>query len=342
MADLSTTLADCVLVPLIFNAQRFHCRLDHVPTVMRLRGLPRHGRPSRPPSPRPAPMPRPEPVPAPIPAAGRPTGCARSSPVARRRGDDHPRRRRRARAPWDSLNLRDEVGDDPLAVRENRARLHASIGRSSVLLAQVHGADVCTLEDLPPGAEQAQPAERVRADGCVTATSARACEIEVADCLPVLFADRRGAGGRRGPRRLARAGGGDAGATLARVCALAGAAPDEIECWLGPCIGPTHFEVDPEVVAPFSARRWRLSAARFHQPSPGGQGRSMLDLAALGRERLRRAGVMALGGNDSNLSWCTPQRSGAVFPPIATVPAPTHGHRWSGGPAITPEMQRLT
>ncbi|NML14532.1 maleylacetoacetate isomerase [Azohydromonas caseinilytica] len=30
------TLADCVLVPQIFNAQRFECRLDHVPTVMRV------------------------------------------------------------------------------------------------------------------------------------------------------------------------------------------------------------------------------------------------------------------------------------------------------------------
>ncbi|WP_066334324.1 maleylacetoacetate isomerase [Azohydromonas lata] len=29
-------LADCVLVPQVFNAQRFNCRLDHVPTVMRV------------------------------------------------------------------------------------------------------------------------------------------------------------------------------------------------------------------------------------------------------------------------------------------------------------------
>ena len=29
-------LADCVLVPQIFNAQRLECRLDHVPTVMRV------------------------------------------------------------------------------------------------------------------------------------------------------------------------------------------------------------------------------------------------------------------------------------------------------------------
>ena len=32
------TLADCVLVPQILNAQRFDCRLDHVPTVMRVFG----------------------------------------------------------------------------------------------------------------------------------------------------------------------------------------------------------------------------------------------------------------------------------------------------------------
>lgn len=32
------TLADCVLVPQVLNAQRFECRLDHVPTVMRVFG----------------------------------------------------------------------------------------------------------------------------------------------------------------------------------------------------------------------------------------------------------------------------------------------------------------
>jgi len=30
------TLADCVMVPQIVNAQRFDCRLDHLPTVMRV------------------------------------------------------------------------------------------------------------------------------------------------------------------------------------------------------------------------------------------------------------------------------------------------------------------
>jgi maleylacetoacetate isomerase len=30
----SPTLADCCLVPQVFNAQRFHCPLDHLPTLM--------------------------------------------------------------------------------------------------------------------------------------------------------------------------------------------------------------------------------------------------------------------------------------------------------------------
>ena len=34
--DDTPTLADCVLVPQIFNAQRLACRLDHVPNVMRV------------------------------------------------------------------------------------------------------------------------------------------------------------------------------------------------------------------------------------------------------------------------------------------------------------------
>ena len=32
------TMADCALVPQIANAERFECRLDHVPTVMRIFG----------------------------------------------------------------------------------------------------------------------------------------------------------------------------------------------------------------------------------------------------------------------------------------------------------------
>jgi len=32
----AVTLSDVLIVPQIFNARRFDCRLDHVPTVMRI------------------------------------------------------------------------------------------------------------------------------------------------------------------------------------------------------------------------------------------------------------------------------------------------------------------
>jgi maleylacetoacetate isomerase/maleylpyruvate isomerase len=32
----AVTIADILIVPQIFNAQRFECRLEHVPTVMRI------------------------------------------------------------------------------------------------------------------------------------------------------------------------------------------------------------------------------------------------------------------------------------------------------------------
>jgi len=62
--------------------------------------------------------------------------------------------------------------------------------------------------------------------------------------------------------------------------------------------------VGAEVVEAFLGAQAGACGA-FHRPSAAGGGRSMLDLAGLGRDRLRRAGVQALGGNDSSLAWCT-------------------------------------
>jgi YfiH family protein len=207
-----------------------------------------------------------------------------------------------SRVPYDSLNLRDEVGDDPRAVEINRARLHAAIGRPSLLMQQVHGTVVCRLDEVAHG-------DRPVADACVTATSARACEIQVADCLPVLFAHRGGrsvGAAHAGWRGLA---GGVLEATLAAVCALAGADPGDIECWLGPCIGPDRFEVGPDVIAAFGADvakpgpRWR----------PGVPGKWLADLSGLARDRLSAAGVRVQRGNDGTAFWCTLSDPGRYF-----------------------------
>jgi len=204
--------------------------------------------------------------------------------------------------PFEAFNLREGLGDDPAAVATNRALLQQIVGRPTRLLSQVHGVAVHRLESMA-----ALPEMPPVADAVVTASSAVACEIQVADCLPVLFAH---AGGRAvgaahaGWRGLA---GGVLEATLAQVCALAGAPPCEIECWLGPCIGPTRFEVGAEVLLAFGASPAHPGAC-FQPAQPG---KWLADLPALARQRLAVTGVQRMGGNDGATEWCTlsdPQR----------------------------------
>ena len=88
-----------------------------------------------------------------------------------------------SRAPWDSLNLGEHVGDAPEAVAGNRARLQQALGARPVFLRQVHGTDVL---ELGPETVAGQ------ADACFTFATGVACTIQVADCLPVLLWDRQG------------------------------------------------------------------------------------------------------------------------------------------------------
>lgn len=204
--------------------------------------------------------------------------------------------------PFDAFNLRDGLGDDPVAVAANRALLQEIVGRPTQLLSQVHGVAVHLLESMAE-----PPATPPVADAVVTASSAVACEIQVADCLPVLFAH---VGGRAvgaahaGWRGLA---GGVLEATLAHVRALADASAGDIECWLGPCIGPTRFEVGADVLLAFGASPEQPGAC-FRPARPG---KWLADLPALARQRLAAAGVQQMAGNSGAPDWCTlghPQR----------------------------------
>jgi polyphenol oxidase len=76
-----------------------------------------------------------------------------------------------------------------------------------------------------------------------------------------------------------------------------GAAAQEIHAWLGPCIGPAHFEVGPEVAQAFAADADCLA----WRPRPDGDPRWRADLPALARARLRRAGLRLISGG----RWCT-------------------------------------
>jgi YfiH family protein len=207
--------------------------------------------------------------------------------------------------PYDSLNLGDHVGDDAAAVARNRAVLQEAIGTRPVFLQQVHGSGVARLDARTPDGAQA--------DGCVATQAGVACTIMVADCLPVLFADGAGravAAAHAGWRGLA---GGVLEATARGLWDAAGQAPAEAArttiAWLGPCIGPTAFEVGDEVRQAFVALQ-PGAAAMFR---PHGPGKWLADLQGLARMRLSSLGISQVHGNDGSDAWCSVRNPSRFF-----------------------------
>jgi YfiH family protein len=182
------------------------------------------------------------------------------------------------------MNLGLGSGDDAAAVAANRARLLAVLPAAPRWLRQVHGGVVVRADDV--GAP-------VEADAAFTCTPGVVAAVMVADCLPVLLADRGGrcvAAAHAGWRGVA------AGVIQSTVRAMRdalGEADAELVAYLGPAIGPAHFEVGPEVLAAMSALPDARKAFR-----PRGA-KYFADLYGLARQALRQADVRAIhGGSD--------------------------------------------
>jgi len=193
--------------------------------------------------------------------------------------------------PYDSLNVGAHVGDEAAAVAENRQRVsaHLKLPLEPLWLEQVHGIEVLDLDAARSAASAAAPT----ADAAIARGAGNVCVMQVADCMPVLFASRDGsavAAAHAGWRGLA---GGVLEATVARL----GVAPGKLIAWLGPAIGPRHFEVGGEVRAAFLRHDAGASEA-FHLNA---RGRWQCDLGALARRRLGALGVTAVFGG----AWCT-------------------------------------
>ncbi len=214
-----------------------------------------------------------------------------------------------SRAPWDSLNLGDHVGDDPGSVAANRRLYAQSLGVRPVFLQQVHGTGRVAIDaDTPDGTQ---------ADACFTRERGVACTIMVADCLPVLFADTHSglvAAAHAGWRGLLGEGGQHVLASALQPLQVA-----HTQTWLGPCIGPAAFEVGPEVRQAYIDDD--AASVRFFIPASADQstgkstGKWLADLPGLARHRLQALGLPPerIHGNDGSPAWCTVTQRSRFF-----------------------------
>ncbi|MDE2593986.1 MAG: peptidoglycan editing factor PgeF [Burkholderiales bacterium] len=212
--------------------------------------------------------------------------------------------------PYAGFNLGTHVGDEPGAVAANRSQLEAAVGQPALWLNQVHGN---TVVHATP--ELARSGALVDADGSYATQAGVICTVMVADCLPVLLAapDGRGVAAlHAGWRGLA--GAGDMGGRgilesgVHTLCEAASCDPADLSAWLGPCIGPTAFEVGADVLEGFGPG---AAACFTPQARTGadGQPRWLADLPALARARLAHLGLgLGLGLGLAQIhggQWCT-------------------------------------
>jgi polyphenol oxidase len=212
-------------------------------------------------------------------------------------------------APYDSLNLGARIGDLAEAVAENRRRVSEQLRLPAepVWLEQVHGVEVVELGGIGVaggvGATgRSDPRDRApTGDASVARGVGQVCAIRVADCMPVLFAARDGSvvgAAHAGWRGLA---GGVLEATIGRL----GVPAAELIAWMGPAIGPKHFEVGDDVRAAFTATDAGAASAFV----ANARGRWQCHLYALARRRLSALGVSGIYGG----GWCTFADAGRFF-----------------------------
>ena len=199
----------------------------------------------------------------------------------------------RSKSPFNTFNLGLHVGDSDADVLQNRSLLQSTLGARPVFMQQVHGKTVLQIND--------QTQDGLQADGSFTRQTGVVCTMMVADCLPILFCDSKGT-------QVAAVHAGWRGLAGANGRGIMEAARSVFECdaenllvWLGPCIGPSAFEVGDEVRAAFIAGLPE-SASAFQSL---GKVKWLADLPALASQRLKALGITQVYGNNSNPAWCT-------------------------------------
>lgn len=169
-------------------------------------------------------------------------------------------------------NFGTHTADEPENVIDNRARLRSLLPADPVWLRQIHGNRVIDAASVLPG-------EIPDADASFTNQSGVVCAVMTADCLPVLFCDTTGSvvgASHAGWRGMA------AGVLQNTIAAMRAAGAGDLQAWMGPAIGPRHFEVGAEVLAAFAEQDPRAAAAfRSIASQPGKYTANLYHLARL-------------------------------------------------------------
>jgi polyphenol oxidase len=191
--------------------------------------------------------------------------------------------------PYDTLNVAAKVGDDAVAVEENRRRVAAALGYEPPALAlarQVHGTDVLTVEG--------RTGLVGTGDGLVTDSPGPVLGLLTADCAPVVLLGRR----------LAVAHAGWRGLTAGIIAEAAAAAAPVRAAWVGPSIRSCCYEVGPEVVDAFTAAGLPVAGDRH------------VDIAGAAGAAARAAGAEAVAVSTTCTScdpgWFSYRRDGTT------------------------------
>lgn len=161
------------------------------------------------------------------------------------------------------LNLGFTAADERAAVTENRRLLVEAVSGSRetplVTVRQFHSNLVVRV-----GRADADRERPWRADGLITAEPGLLLAVMVADCTPVLVADRRQrvvgafhAGWRGTAKRIVETG-------IGRMRLEFGSRPEDLVAAIGPAIGPCCYAVGEEVISEFESQ-FCYASELFHE-----------------------------------------------------------------------------
>lgn len=187
-----------------------------------------------------------------------------------------------SKAPFDSFNVANHVGDLTENVEKNRNLLKSqlAITDSIAWLNQTHSVVVCDVTDADVNIGQ---------DASYTQDANKVCCVMTADCLPVFFWDNAGsqvAVAHAGWRGLAD------GILLNTFQRFENSST--VNCGFGPCIGSNQFEVGEDLLDVFSDFG---NTAEFFKAKHQ-KGKYLANLVGLATHQLQQAGVKSFFKSD--------------------------------------------